>query len=290
LKLYGRSGAERVFSLHSACPTCGFSVPELDPRWFSFGTKQGRCELCEGHGVVEVERRKRGRAASAETRVCEACGGARLAPIPRAVRVADERYHELTARSVRSAHARVMEWRFPGERAGIAEPIVIELRRRLQFLENVGLDYLSLDRAAATLSGGEMQRLRLAAQLGAGLTGALYVLDEPTIGLHPRDTRRLLDNLTELTRLGSTVLVVEHDADTIRAADHLIDLGPGGGARGGRVMAQGKPEHVLAQASSPTARALEDSAPVRVAQPLPRDPEWLSLTGVSAHHLKSGEV
>ncbi|HEY6561203.1 MAG TPA: excinuclease ABC subunit UvrA [Polyangiaceae bacterium] len=292
LKLYGKSGAERAFSRNRACPTCGFSVPELDPRWFSFSTKQGRCSECEGHGVVEALQRKRGRksASVSEARVCEACQGARLSPVPRAVRVAGERYHELSRRSVRSALARVSEWRFPEERAGIAEPIVAELGRRLEFLQDVGLDYLSLDRPAATLSGGEMQRLRLAAQLGAGLTGALYVLDEPTIGLHPRDTRRLLDNLGALTRLGSTVLVVEHDADTIRAADHLIDLGPGGGARGGCVMAQGTPAEVLAEASSPTARALADRAAVRTPLPIPRDAEWLTLSGVTEHNLKSVEL
>ncbi|HMJ12783.1 MAG TPA: excinuclease ABC subunit UvrA, partial [Polyangiaceae bacterium] len=165
LKLRARNGSERAFSLHSACPQCGFSVPELDPRWFSFSTKQGRCSECEGHGVIELQARKRGRSsAPPETRVCEACAGTRLSPIPRAVRVAGERYHELSRRSVRSALERALQWRFPEERASIAAPILQELGRRLEFLQNVGLEYLSLDRPANTLSGGEMQRLRLAAQ------------------------------------------------------------------------------------------------------------------------------
>jgi excinuclease ABC subunit A len=171
---------------------------------------------------------KRKEAPAPELVPCADCGGSRLAPIPRGVRVLGERYHELLGRSVRSALSRCQKLRFEGQSRRVAEPIMSELVRRLSFLNDVGLDYLSLDRAAHTLSGGEMQRLRLAAQLGAGLTGALYVLDEPTIGLHPRDTRRLLGNLKRLVDLGSTVLVVEHDAETIKAADHLIDLGPSG--------------------------------------------------------------
>src|SRR4029077_9660859 len=141
---------------------------------------------------------------------------------------------------------RVKAWRFTGDRARIAEAPLGELLRRLDFLAKVGLSYLSLDRAARTLSGGEMQRLRLSAQLGSGLTGALYVLDEPTIGLHPRDTRRLLSNLRQLADMGSTVLIVEHDADTIRAADYVVELGPGGGRHGGHVVAQGPAASVLA--------------------------------------------
>jgi excinuclease ABC subunit A len=179
---------------------------------------------------------------------------------------------------------------FQGDDARIAGPALTELERRLGFLVDVGLDYLSLGRAAHSLSGGEMQRLRLAAQLGAGLTGALYVLDEPTIGLHPRDTGRLIQNLERLVALGSTVLVVEHDAETIRAADHLIDLGPGGGARGGRVIAEGKPESVLASAESPTGRALSAPPALRSALDTPRGAARLSLEGVREHNLKSVDL
>src|SRR5262249_5237897 len=137
---------------------------------------------------------------------------------------------------------------------------------------------------------GEMQRLRLAAQLGANLTGALYVLDEPTIDLHPRDTRRLLDNLKSLVLLGSTVLVVEHDADTIRATDHLIDLGPGGGSRGGRVMAEGTPASVLAVAESPTGRALKAPPELRAPLAISRDQQEIVLSGARAHNLKDVEL
>src|SRR6185503_18062894 len=197
---------------------------------------------------------------------CPDCGGSRLAPLPRGVRLLGTRYHETVGRSVASALALASQWKFAGDQAKVAEAPLTELLRRLAFLRDVGLDYLSLDRAARTLSGGEMQRLRLAAQLGAGLTGALYVLDEPTIGLHPRDTGRLLDNLKKLVDIGSTVLVVEHDADTILAADHLVDLGPGGGSHGGRVVAEGTPKEVLRSKESPTGRAL--AAPPDLRAPL----------------------
>jgi excinuclease ABC subunit A len=293
LKLRTEAGSEQLFSTTSACPTCGFSVPELDPRFFSFNTKQGRCETCEGHGVI-VEEERQGRGKKAQVFLvespCPACDGARLSPVPRAVRVAGERYHELTARAVRSALARVREWEFEGDRALVAKPVVVELVRRLEFLDEVGLGYLSLDRAASTLSGGEMQRLRLAAQLGAGLTGALYVLDEPTIGLHPRDTGRLLGNLRRLVDLGSTVLVVEHDIDTIRAADHLVDLGPSGGARGGHIVAEGAPSAVLANAESPTGRALACEPRPRTPLPVPRGHAMLELSGASEHNLKSVDI
>lgn len=287
------AGKDTLLSTLSACPKCGFSVPELDPRWFSFATKQGRCETCEGNGVI-LEEPKRGRkkkdAVEPVPEVCPDCHGARLSPIPRGVRVEGERYHELSARSIDSAGERVQKLAFPAEELPVAKPILAELRRRLDFLRDVGLGYLSLDRAAHTLSGGEMQRLRLAAQLGAGLTGALYVLDEPTIGLHPRDTGRLLANLRNLVDLGSTVLVVEHDIDTIKAADHLIDLGPGGGSRGGRIMAEGTPKSVLSVKDSPTGRALATPPVLRKPRTIAKDTPQLVLTGASANNLKDVEL
>jgi excinuclease ABC subunit A len=295
VKLRNAAGKEQLLSLQSACPQCGFSAPELDPRWFSFATKQGKCEACDGAGVLEQEpTKKRGRKAVepvAEPKVvCPTCHGARLSPIPRAARFDGEHYHELVARSVSSLLTRLEGLRVTGDAARVAEPILTELLRRVRFLVEVGLGYLSLDRSAATLSGGEMQRLRLAAQLGAGLTGALYVLDEPTIGLHPRDTGRLLGNLRSLVDLGSTVLVVEHDSETILAADYLIDLGPGGGSRGGQIIAAGTPADVCARAESPTGRAL--SAPPELRQPLaiPAKHDHLELTGASAHNLKTVDV
>jgi len=178
----------------------------------------------------------------------------------------------------------VRGWKLSGDRLTVGGAARTELLRRLEFLERVGLGYLSLDRNAWTLSGGEMQRLRLSAQLGAGLTGALYVLDEPTIGLHPRDTRRLLENLRALVNTGSTVMVVEHDADTIRAADHLVDLGPAGGRGGGHVVAQGPANQVLSDPSSPTAAAL--SSPMVEAPGRGDASAWIELRGARANNLQ----
>jgi excinuclease ABC subunit A len=276
------NGRERVMSTARTCPSCGTGVPELDPRWFSFNTKQGRCEDCEGTGV------EGGPAALEEEgphATCRTCAGTRLSAVPRGVRMFGATYAETTAHSVSNALAAARAWRFEGDDAAIAKAPHAELLRRLAFVEQVGLGYLALDRPAATLSGGEMQRLRLSAQLGSGLTGALYVLDEPTIGLHPRDTRRLLGNLRSLADMGSTVLVVEHDAETIRAADHVIDLGPSGGRNGGHVVAEGPAALVLADPRSPTARALRETA--RVDRPKrPMADAWIELSGARANNLR----
>jgi excinuclease ABC subunit A len=294
VKLRNAAGKEQLLSLQSACPQCGFSAPELDPRWFSFATKQGRCERCEGTGVLVTEpTKKRGRKAveaAAPEVTCPDCHGARLSPIPRAARFDGEHYHEVVARSVASLLTRLEGLHVTGDAARVAEPILTELLRRVRFLVQVGLGYLSLDRSAATLSGGEMQRLRLAAQLGAGLTGALYVLDEPTIGLHPRDTGRLIANLRSLVQLGSTVVVVEHDSETIRAADYLLDVGPGGGSRGGHIVAAGTPVEVCAHPDSPTGRALSSPPSLRAALPIPAKHDCLRLTGARAHNLKGVDI
>jgi excinuclease ABC subunit A len=276
------NGREKMLSTARACPKCAAGVPELDPRWFSFNTKQGQCGACEGTGIeggpLALE--------NGSAQPCGSCGGSRLSVVPRRVRMFGETYAQTTSRCVTSALARLNAWRFEGSDLAIAKAPQAELVRRLAFVEQVGLGYLGLDRPAATLSGGEMQRLRLSAQLGSGLTGALYVLDEPTIGLHPRDTRRLLANLRELAKMGSTVLVVEHDAETIRAADHVIDLGPGGGRNGGHVVAEGPAALVLSDPKSPTARALLDNA--RIERPTrPMADAWIELSGARAHNLKS---
>ena len=283
LTLVGKNGPE-LLSTERACPTCGTGVPEIDPRWFSFNTKQGQCASCEGLGC---ERDADGDPDPSS--VCRGCGGSRLAPLPRNVRLFGVRYHELMALPVARARRDVSTWAFTGDDATIGGAALSELGRRLSFLDEVGLGYLSLGRAAGSLSGGEMQRLRLSAQLGSGLTGALYVLDEPTIGLHPRDTLRLLANLRALVELGSTVLVVEHDADTIRAAEHLIDLGPSGGRQGGRIVAEGSPKIVLSSPTSPTARAL--SAPFASPRP-PRGKgeQTLVLRGARANNLQGVDL
>jgi len=266
---------ESILSTSRTCAACGTGVPELDPRWFSFNTKQGQCEACEGKGF----------SGDGETGpVCKRCLGSRLSPVPRGVRLFGERYAELMKRDVGSALGAVKTWKLRGREALLGEAALSELLRRLSFVEAVGLTYLGLDRAASTLSGGEMQRLRLAAQLGSGLTGALYVLDEPTIGLHPRDTGRLLQNLRALVDTGSTVMVVEHDAETIAAADYVIDLGPSGGRGGGSIVAMGPAKTVLA-GDSATARALRETKLFR-REARPEAKKTIDLLGAREHNLK----
>ena len=275
---------EELLSTARACPRCGTGVPEIDPRWFSWNTKQGQCAGCEGSGL------EGGSDAPQPRKPCRVCHGERLSVVPRRVRLCDETYPAFSARSVKKALAAARAMRFTGRSAEIARAPHKELVRRLEFLVDVGLDYLALDRPASTLSGGEIQRLRLSAQLGSGLTGALYVLDEPTIGLHPRDTGRLLRNLRAITDAGSTVMVVEHDAETIRAADHVIDMGPGGGSHGGQIVCAGPAHEVLSSPLSPTARALSAEIAPRKARGITSKSRCIALRGAAGHNLQGVDV
>ena len=275
---------EELHSTARACSKCGTGIPELDPRWFSFNTKQGQCEACEGTGFrggLAEDEEDPGRPRER----CRVCRGDRLAPIPRAVKFGGETYPRMMEHSAAAALAKIERIQLEGDLATIAKAPLTELVHRLEFVVEVGLGYLGLGRAANTLSGGEMQRLRLSAQLGSGLTGALYVLDEPTIGLHPRDTKRLIGNLRALVDTGSTVLVVEHDAEMILAADHLTDLGPSGGRNGGHIVAEGSPASVLASPASPTGHVLRE--PLGIVRPRrPMSDAWLELEGARANNLK----
>ncbi|MFM7847154.1 MAG: excinuclease ABC subunit UvrA [Rubrivivax sp.] len=275
-------GRVQVFSTKRACPTCGTSYPELDPRMFSYNSKHGWCAECVGTGLKLTREQRRayddsvrdndakGREQSfpaEETEVegladepCAACGGTRLNPASRGVTFMGRPISDIARMSVLQAAdwVRTLEQqgRLTERETGIARDVVAEIRSRLDFLQEVGLGYLTLDRAAPTLSGGEAQRIRLAAQLGSNLQGVCYVLDEPTIGLHPRDNGILLNALHQLGGKGNTLVVVEHDEDTIRRADHLIDIGPGAGKRGGRVVAQGQAADLAAAVDSVTGRFL----------------------------------
>jgi excinuclease ABC subunit A len=279
------NGSHQLLSTKSACPTCGFSVTTLDPRLFSANTRQGRCPTCEGAGTVMKSVKRKGETVELTER-CRDCAGTRLSAVARSVRVNDLTYPDLLRDDVLASIKQTKNLRFSARDKVIAEPLIQEILRRLEFLKEVGLGYLALDREAVTLSGGELQRLRLSAQLGAGLTGALYVLDEPTIGLHPRDTDRLLGSLRRLVELGSTVVVVEHDIDTIRAADYLIDLGPGGGTHGGRIVASGSPREVTADPASPTGKALARAPRLREALPVSKGYPMVTLEGAREHNLK----
>ena len=223
---------------------------------------------------------------------CADCGGARLRPEARAVRVAGKAIHEVTALTVRQAREFFAQLGFPEDLEAIARPILSEIASRLEFLDRVGLEYLTLDRPADTLSGGELQRVRLATGLGSGLVGVCYVLDEPSIGLHPRDNQRLIDAMRDLQGRGNTVVVVEHDETIMHRADWLIDLGPGAGRHGGRIVAQGTPQEVGANPQSVTGRYL--SGQLRIPVPPRRRPiaktRAITLEGVATNNLKNVTV
>ncbi|MBC8058976.1 MAG: excinuclease ABC subunit A [Rhizobiales bacterium] len=271
-------GAVKVFSTKRACPTCGTSYPELDPRMFSYNSKHGWCTTCVGTGLkLTREQRKayddsirddadKGREQSfpsEEQEVegvvdepCPDCAGTRLNPASRLVTFEHEPITAIGSWSVEDTRVWVDALKLAGRDAEIARDVVSEIKSRLEFLEEVGLGYLTLDRAAPTLSGGEAQRIRLAAQLGSNLQGVCYVLDEPTIGLHPRDNQVLLSALKNLSDKGNTLVVVEHDEDTIRRADHIIDIGPGAGKRGGNLVAEGTASEISSNPESVTGRFL----------------------------------
>ncbi len=269
-------GKLEAFSTKRACPVCSTSYPELDPRLFSYNSKHGWCPDCVGTGVkLTKEQRKvfddsvrdddnKGREQSfAEPEVedvvdaaCPGCAGTRLNRQARAVKFAGVGIADIARLSVTDVRAWVEKLALVGRESGIARDLIPEIKSRLEFLEDVGLGYLTLDRGAPTLSGGEAQRIRLAAQLGSNLQGVCYVLDEPTIGLHPRDNRILLSALGKLSERGNTLVVVEHDEDTIRRADNIIDIGPGAGKRGGKLVAQGSAEELSAVPDSLTGRYL----------------------------------
>ncbi|MEB3768163.1 excinuclease ABC subunit UvrA [Acinetobacter sp. MD2] len=220
---------------------------------------------------------------------CDACGGSRLNAISRHVRVKDKTINQITQMSIGDAEQYYQDLNLDGAKGEIADKIFKEIRERLHFLVSVGLNYLSLSRSAETLSGGEAQRIRLASQIGAGLMGVMYVLDEPSIGLHQRDNDRLLQTLIRLRDLGNTVLVVEHDEDAIRAADHIIDIGPGAGVHGGQVIAEGTAKQLAKNKASLTGQYLSGKLKIKVPERCtPPDPsKQIQLLGASGHNLKN---
>ncbi|MEK7126267.1 MAG: ABC-ATPase UvrA, partial [Patescibacteria group bacterium] len=236
VKIKHADGTLETLSSKFICPEDGASFPEVEPRLFSFNSPYGACQACHGLGTESL---------FSET-ICPVCEGKRLRPEALRVFLKKKRDKTLgksivdfTNMSIREAKDFVDTIELSEMKYDIAMPILKEIDARLSFMLNVGLDYLTLNRSAATLSGGESQTIRLASQLGSGLTGALYVLDEPTIGLHQRDNARLIKTLLILKELGNTIIVVEHDEDTIYSADYLVDIGPGAGIHGGEVVTSG---------------------------------------------------
>ena len=221
---------------------------------------------------------------------CPSCQGARLKPETLCVRIAGRNIQEVCSLSVSDAEAFFAELVLPPKEAEIGRRVLKEIRERLSFLVNVGLDYLALDRTSGTLSGGESQRIRLATQIGSSLVGVLYILDEPSIGLHQRDNRRLLETLKRLRDLGNTVLVVEHDEETILEADHVIDMGPRAGRHGGQVVAQGTPEEILNHPGSLTGDYLSGRLEIPLPQKRRKATGTLGIRGATANNLNSVDV
>ncbi len=279
------NGKVSLFSEKLACIRCGISYPEITPRVFSFNSPHGACPACDGIGYAMIP----GCPDDEDFTLlepCEVCKGARLRPESLSVKVATQSIAEITHLSVRAAADFFSSLKFTERELMIAHRILKEIRERLGFLVNVGLAYLTLDRAAATLCGGEGQRIRLATQIGSGLVGVLYILDEPSIGLHQRDNRRLLQTLLRLRDLGNTVVVVEHDAETMMAADHLLDMGPGAGTQGGRVIAQGTPNDVIGNPDSLTGQYLRGTQMVSLPRRQRKAKGLLSIVGATKHNLK----
>jgi excinuclease ABC subunit A len=303
-----KRGGRTVLSSEMTCPSCGTAFEELDPRLFSFNSPHGWCDDCHGFGyilpfsaedpraesVLEAElnaERRSDWVEETEKQPCPKCHGARLNEVARAVRVRGQTLEELVGYSVKQALGKLAQFRFAGPQKAIADTILSEIKQRLFFMQRVGLEYLALSRAANTLSGGESQRIRLAAQLGSNLRGVLYVLDEPTIGLHPRDNVRLLETLDALKAKGNTLVVVEHDEDTMRRADLIVDLGPGAGRHGGNVIACGPIEELQRHGDSVTGRFLRTPMPhpSRTRRPIAHVP-WIEIKGARANNLKEVDV
>jgi excinuclease ABC subunit A len=285
--------AVNIFSTKRACPHCGTGFPELDPRLFSFNSKHGWCKSCFGTGLQlqQFGPEQSGEESAwreARSVTCPDCAGLRLNPVALHVRFRDQSIAALTDLPVRDFSAALLTLKLIGRERDIARDLLAELTTRSTFLCDVGLGYLQLNRAAPTLSGGEAQRIRLAAQLGSNLQGVCYVLDEPTIGLHPRDNVALLDTLDRLRANGNTLVVVEHDEDTIRRSDHVIDLGPGAGTRGGEVVAQGTAAQLARLGESATGRCL--AAPLQHSRSrrrrVDRDTPTIEVKGAALHNLR----
>jgi len=302
-----------VMSTEMSCPSCGRAFEELDPRLFSFNSPHGACEECGGFGEIWDQDVQTGASADGESvlenelaaeresewieedeaRECPRCHGSRINAVARHVRVQGHTIDQFTSLSASEAMRRIDRLKFTDTHQTIAAGLVPEIQQRLRFMEKVGLGYLALGRSAKTLSGGESQRIRLAAQLGSNLRGVLYVLDEPTIGLHPRDNLRLLETRAALRNKGNSLVVVEHDDETMRHADHIIDLGPSAGIHGGEVVTTGALRDIEKNPNSETARCLSTPLchPIRGSRRSLRDVEnWIEVHGARANNLKEIDV
>ena len=281
---------EELFSADRICVHCGTSFPELEPRLFSFNSPLGACKTCHGLGTItswgeDEDRYSRWTRASRQ-RQCHACQGKRLCPEACAVTINDMSIVQISTLSITAVREFMDTVSLTEQQAQIAQGLLREIISRLIFLIDVGLGYLTFSRTARSLSGGEGQRIRLATQIGSALSGVLYVLDEPSIGLHQRDNDRLITTLKKLRDNGNTVLVVEHDMDTIAESDFVIDIGPGAGLLGGQVVATGTPKQLMKNKKSLTGQYLSGEKSIAIPENRRNAKGTLSLTGAHINNLK----
>ncbi|MFA6522557.1 MAG: excinuclease ABC subunit UvrA [Patescibacteria group bacterium] len=274
-------GVEQTFSTKYSCTACGFSFPEIEPRLFSFNSPYGACPACDGLGTKDLFSEDE----------CETCHGVRLRPEALSVRIGGKNIVDVVHLTITNAAEFLLELELSDREKEIASTVLKEIENRLTFMLDVGLHYLTLDRHAGSLSGGEAQRIRLASQIGSRLVGALYVLDEPTIGLHQKDNEQLIRTLEGLRDLGNTVIVVEHDEDTIRRSDYMLEIGPGAGVHGGHVVAEGATPDIFQNKNSKTAAYLRGDLKIEVPKKRRKiGPDTLKIKGARAHNLKNIDV
>jgi excinuclease ABC subunit A len=276
-----------LFSKTTVCLNCGISYPQITPMFFSFNSKQGACPRCNGLGFENIEEDS---VELEEYKYCKLCGGLRLRKEALSIKIQGINIAEFANMPVKDALFFINNLKLAGREQIIASRILREVNDRLSFLEEVGLSYLTLDRSSLTLSGGETQRIRLATQLGSSLTGVLYILDEPSIGMHPRDCRKLLESLSAIKDAGNTVIIVEHDEETIRWADHVVDMGPGAGLRGGWVVTSGKPEEIEVSEESITGKYLTGSMSIDIPLVRRKSREFIRIVGAREFNLKDISV
>ncbi|MGE5218379.1 MAG: excinuclease ABC subunit UvrA [Chloroflexota bacterium] len=280
-------GREILFSQKFVCVDCGSTLPEITPGLFSFNSPQGACPACNGLGVTAKLDKRAGKNLLEEQAPCGECSGTRLTKASLSVRIAGRDIAEMSAWTISEASEFFAAVKFSEEHLTVGQKIVVEIILRLRVMAQLGLDYLTLDRSSLTLSGGESQRLRLATQIGAAMAGVLYILDEPSIGLHQRDNGKLLELLKQLRDVGNSVLVVEHDRETMLAADYVIDMGPAAGVHGGEVVAHGTLAEILRDEKSLTGRYLSGALQITAPSDHRVGDGFLIVKNARVHNLKN---
>lgn len=275
------------FSARLACPNCGISYPEINPMFFSFNSPQGACPKCNGIGFKDIEEDEED---IVRYERCPHCDGLRLRKEALSVRIDGLNIGELSSMSIKGALNFINSLHLSDRESMIVSKVLKEIKERLTFLNKVGIGYLTLNRPVRTLSGGEIQRTKLATQIGSSLTGVLYIFDEPSIGLHPRDCDSLLNSMCKLRDMGNTIIVVEHDEDTMRRADYIIDMGPGAGINGGYIVAQGKPIEIMKSKDSITGLYLRGERTIPIPQMRRKPSGFLRIIGAREFNLKDIDV